>query len=163
MPHRELVGKADRLGAVALGQESRLLRAQHVGLLRQHIDGGLRLGLLEHDQGLADLDPVPFLDPQFLDDAAVEMLDGLAVALDLDDRRGDNRTVQRRIAAQPPSPRKKAAMTASPAMTAPRALSLGTGTGCAGWSMIRSGIVKFKNQSSKKANARPYTAQRTRK
>src|SRR5204863_5642299 len=36
----------------------------------------------------------PLLDAQFLDDAAVEMLDRLAIAVDLDDRRRDDGAVE---------------------------------------------------------------------
>jgi len=45
------------------------------------------------------------------------------------------------MAAQPPNPRKKTASTATPANTAPRALSFGTGIGWLGLSMISSDIV----------------------
>src|SRR4030095_8253718 len=51
-------------------------------LLGQDFEFCARLGVIEDDQGVAGFHTVAFLDPQFLDDAAVQMLQTFAVAFD---------------------------------------------------------------------------------
>ena len=64
-------------------QQSRFGRPQYRILLGKNLVFGACLGLIQHDQQVAENDLVAFPDPHFLDDAAIEMLNALAVALDL--------------------------------------------------------------------------------
>ncbi len=89
-------GKTISAASSAFCEEPRLLCAVGIELLRQHRHGGPLLRVVKHDHGLG-LDPVAFAHPQLADDAAIEMLDRLAVAVDLDDGWRDDGAVERRV------------------------------------------------------------------
>jgi len=62
-------------------------------LLGKHVVFGARLGIVERDQEVPDVDPLALPDMKLLDDAAVQMLDTLAVSFDLDDSIANDRPV----------------------------------------------------------------------
>src|SRR5262245_44597509 len=78
------------------GQQAHFGGAQHEILLGQYFELGPGLGIVEHDQHVSGANTVTFLDPQILDDAAIEVLYALAVALHLDHAIGDNGAIERR-------------------------------------------------------------------
>ena len=65
------------------GLQPLLAGPQHQKLLRQHVVFGARLGVVEHDQYVAGIDPITFLHVELLDEPAgfpglVGLVDGLA-------------------------------------------------------------------------------------
>ena len=82
--------------------------------MAQRLVAGRRLRAVEADQHLAGLHDVAFPDAQLLDDAALEVLHGLAVALDPDGARRDAALESGARAAQPPKPRKNSARISRP-------------------------------------------------
>ena len=86
--------KVDGRAAAELCRQARFDRLEQRVLLRQHIDLGADIGVIERQQHVTGGNMVALLDSQLLDDAAVEMLHALAVALHLDHGVADDRPVE---------------------------------------------------------------------
>ena len=80
----EPVGEADAAGAVAFGDEAGIARVGRGAAAAQQLELGAGLGGVELDQQLSGADLLALGDQDTPDDAAFEMLDGLAVELDAD-------------------------------------------------------------------------------
>ena len=76
-------------------REPCLQRQRRVELLAQRFRRGARLRGVDPEQHLALLHMLGLLDEDVLDDAALEMLDRLAIALDRDPGRRDGRRIER--------------------------------------------------------------------
>ena len=72
------------------------MASARVELLALQIGIGQGLGRLQTEEHLAFLDALRFLDEDLLNDAAFQMLDGLAIGLHGDARRCDRCAVERR-------------------------------------------------------------------
>src|SRR5262245_47082946 len=92
----DILGHGQAGGAGELGLQPFLGGPQNEKLLGQHVVFGARLSVVEHDQYVAGIDPIAFPHVELFDDAAVEMLDALAVALDPDEAVRHHSAVQRR-------------------------------------------------------------------
>ena len=88
--------EGDRRAAVALGDLPGLAGDRVPQLSFERCIGGARLGVVEANQWLTLGDGIAILDQDLRDDAALEMLDGLAIALDRDGARCERRALQRR-------------------------------------------------------------------
>ena len=91
----KIAREADR-AACELCQKSRFGRLHEHELLGVDFELGLGLSVVKHEQYVASVHSAPLLDADILDDAAVEVLDALAVSRDLDDALPDDGAVQRR-------------------------------------------------------------------
>ena len=91
----ELVGEVDRRQAVALGGEPGR-RGARLEVLRLHLvqDRG-RERVAQPDQEIACLNAAAFADEDLLDDAALQVLHRLDVAVDADNARRDHRALDR--------------------------------------------------------------------
>ena len=85
----------DVVEPVAFGQKPRFESLQRVVLTRENVDLCPRVAVVEPNEELTFLDPVPFLDQKLLDDPAIKMFDRLAVALDLYHPGSDHGAVER--------------------------------------------------------------------
>ena len=91
----EVGRELDPIGMGLLGQQPGLAGDQQVALVLQRIAPARRRRAVEADQDLAGLDPIALAHQQVLDDAALEMLHRLVVALGADVAVGDGGAGQR--------------------------------------------------------------------
>ena len=94
----ELLREDQPVAERLLGQQARLAGLEQVALVADRLEAALRHRPVEADQDLVALDDVALVDQQLVDDAALEVLQGLAVALDPHRALGHGRAGQRRQA-----------------------------------------------------------------
>jgi len=91
----ELAWKRDLRRPALLGGEAGALGELHVELRLDELVAGVDADVLEHDQRLACLHLRPIANQDFPDDAALLVLHGLAVHVDLHHAGGDRRAAER--------------------------------------------------------------------
>jgi hypothetical protein len=95
-PLQQAGGKTDLGQAVALGLETGLQRVGHHPAAVQELQAGPRRGVVEADQDLSGRDLLALAHQDLADDAALQVLHRLAVAVDADHAGRDGRALQGR-------------------------------------------------------------------